>query len=221
MADMSPTEVMALTRDNEGWGTGGGWMWIIVLFALIFGWGGNGWGNNNSVANAIGYENLATSNEVQRGFDNQNSMANQREILAAVNAGTAQTVATANQVFHDMLGVFSDKYSELQRDISGVAVQNVQLLANQNECCNVTQRAIDQVRYEAAMNTASINAISTENAQKILDAIAGNRMADMQNRINQLELAQAMQGVVRYPDSFAYNAGNNPFCNCGSGCCNV
>ena len=69
MADMSPTEVMALTRDGDGWGCGnGGWMWIIVLFALIFGWGGNGWGNNG-FANAIGYENLATSNEVQRGFE--------------------------------------------------------------------------------------------------------------------------------------------------------
>lgn len=49
----------------------------------------------------------------------------------------------------------------------------------------------------------------------------GPSMADMQNQINQLQLAQAMQGVVRYPDSFAYNAGNNPFCGCGAGCCNI
>ena len=34
MAEMSPTDVMALTRDGE---FGGSYMWIIVLFALIFG----------------------------------------------------------------------------------------------------------------------------------------------------------------------------------------
>lgn len=218
MADMSPTEVMALTRDGDGWGCGnGGWMWIIVLFALIFGWGGNGWGNNG-FANAIGYENLATSNEVQRGFDNQNSLANEREILAAVNAGTAQSVATSNQVFHDMMQYTGDKYMELQRDIAALGVGQANLLAKENECCCAQLRAIDGVNYNMAMNTAAINANTTEQTQKILDAITGNRIADMQNQINQLQLAQAMQGVVRYPDSFAYNAGNNPFCGCGCGC---
>ena len=99
---MSPADVVALTN-NEGLG-GNNWLAMIFLFALIFGFGGNGWGGNN-VANAIGYENLATSNEVQRGFDNQNSMANQRDILAAVNSGTAQSVAATNQTFHDTLGI--------------------------------------------------------------------------------------------------------------------
>lgn len=31
------------------------------------------------------------------------------------------------------------------------------------------------------------------------------------------ELSQAMCGVVRYPNTFAYNAGPSPFC--GNGCC--
>lgn len=220
MEGVSLSDIAALNRDNDGWGNGGAW-WIIVLFALIFGWGNGGFGNNG-FANAIGYENLATSNEVQRGFDNQNSMANQREILAAVNAGTAQSVATSNQVFHDMLGIFTDKYSELQRDIAGVALAQTQALANQNECCCAVQRAIDGVNYNNAMNTASINQTTVEQTQKVLDAITGNRMADMQNQINQLQLAQAMEGVVRYPNGFVYNAGNNPFCACNStGCCNI
>lgn len=71
------------------------------------------------------------------------------------------------------------------------------------------------------MNTAAINANTTAVGQKILDAIQGNRMTDMQNEINDLRLQQAMQGVVRYPNGFVYNAGNSPFCNCGSGCCNM
>jgi uncharacterized protein YoxC len=217
MAEMSPTEVMALTRDNE---FGGSYMWIIVLFALIFGWGGNGFGNNN-FANAIGYENLATSNEVQRGFDNQNSMANQREILAAVNAGTMQGIQTTNQVFHDTIGALSDKYQELQRDIAGLAVGQANLLAKENECCCSIQRAIDGVNYNVAMQVNDAVQKLGDRIQGVSDQITGNRMADMQNQINQLQLDQAMNGVVRYPNMFAYNAGNNPFCGCGNYCGNI
>lgn len=214
---MSPTEVMALTRDSD---FSGSYMWIIVLFALIFGWGGNGFGNNG-FANAIGYENLATSNEVQRGFDNQNSMANQREILAAVNAGAMQGIQTTNQVFHDTIGALSDKYQELQRDIAGLAVGQANLLAKENECCCSVQRAIDGVNYNVAMQVNDAVQKIGDKIQGVSDQITGNRMADMQNQINQLQLDQAMQGVVRYPNMFAYNAGNNPFCGCGNygGCC--
>ena len=65
------------------------------------------------------------------------------------------------------------------------------------------------------MQTAAINANTTEQTQKILDAITGNRMAEMQNRINQLELQNQLGNVVRYPNGFVYNAGTNPFCGCG------
>ena len=71
------------------------------------------------------------------------------------------------------------------------------------------------MNYEAAMRDAATNANIVAQNQKILDAITANRMDEMQNRINQLELAQAMAGVVRYPNGFVYTAGNNPFCACG------
>jgi len=65
------------------------------------------------------------------------------------------------------------------------------------------------------MQTAAINQNTTAAVQKVLDAIQGNRMDDMQNRINQLELQNQLGNVVRYPQGFVYNAGNNPFCGCG------
>lgn len=228
---MSPSDVAVMMNDrnNDGWGNGMGFMWIFALLILANG-GFGGWGNNNGFANAIGYENLATSNEVQRGFDNQNSMANQREILAAVNNGTAQSVAATNQTFHDNLMATQNFYNELQRDIAANAVTLANLQANQNQCCcdtkmlvsetgNAINANIAQNRYEAAMNTAAINANTTEQTQRILDAITGNRMADMQNQINQLELQNAVAGVIRYPMSTSYNAGWNPFCNCGNNGC--
>lgn len=207
---------VALLSDRNGYGDmwgGNSMMWIFALLILAGG-GFNGWGNNG-FANAIGYENLATQSQVDRGFDTQNMMANQRETLAAVNAGTAQAVAATNQTFHDTVNALSDKYSELARDISGLAVGQANLLAKENECCCSTLRAIDGVNYANALNTAAINENTTAQTQKILDAITGNRMADMQNQINQLQLQQAVAGVVRYPSASTYYAGTNPFCACG------
>lgn len=230
MADMSLSDIAALNRDGDGFG-GGAW-WVIVLFALIFGWGNNGWGGNNNFANAIGYENLATSNEVQRGFDNQNSMANQREILAAVNAGTAQSVAATNQTFHDTLSVLSDKYTELQRDIAGLAVGQANALANQNQCCCDTKMLIQETaanqRYEAAMqNNAVLQAIQADGAATRA-MIQQDKIEALQNRVHTLETAQLLNPIEQrlsmvptYPNGFVYNAGNNPFCGCNTGCCNI
>lgn len=40
-----------------------------------------------------------------------------------------------------------------------------------------------------------------------------------QAQISQLQLAQQMNNVVRYPNGFTYNAGMSPFCGgCCSGC---
>lgn len=227
---LSASDVALLSNKDGMWGDSS-FFWIFALLILAGGgFGGLGWGNNG-FANAIGYENLATSNEVQRGFDNQNSMANQREILAAVNAGTAQSVATTNQVYHDIVGYVGDKYDELARDIYGVGTNVQQAIANQNECCCSTKMLIAdstaginaniaQNRYEAAMNTAAINANTTAQTQKILDAITGNRMADMQNQINALELQNQLQTVVRYPSNTFY-AVPSPCFNTGCGCGNM
>ena len=224
MADMTLSDIAALNRNND-WG--GDSLWVIVLFALIFGWGNNGF-NNNSFANAIGYENLATSNEVQRGFDNQNSMANQREILAAVNAGTMQGIQTTNQVFHDTIGALSDKYTELQRDIAGLAVGQANQLAKQNDCCCSTLRAIDGVNYNIAMQgNQIIQAVKEEGAitraqiqQDKIDAMAA-RIAELENQQNLNPIMQRLSMMPTYPNGFTYNAGPSPYCNCGGmSCCN-
>ena len=83
---------------------------------------------------------------------------------------------------------------------------------------NSINAGIAQARYENAINTCSINQTTNDGVQKILDAITGNRMADMQNQINDLQLQNALSGVMRYPNGWTYNAGNNPFCNNGCGC---
>ena len=195
---------------GDGFGGGNAFVWIFGLLILLGLFNGNGFGVGGGNGNAI-------QADVNRGFDNQNLQAQTRDILAATTAGTAQSVAATNQVYHDIVGYVGDKYSELQRDVAGLAVGQANLLAKENECCCATLRAIDGVNYNAAMNTAAINANTTAQTQKILDAITGNRMADMQSKINALELQQAVAGVVRYPMASTYSSGGNPFCGCGCG----
>lgn len=217
MADnmLTPADIGVLmgNRSSDGMfgaGSGGGLLFAILLIVLFM--GGGAWGGNRG---AFGTE--AIQNQMQQGFDNQNTMANQRETLAAVNSGTAQAVAATNQTFHDMLGVFSDKYNEITRDISSLQVGQANMLANQNQCCCAVQRAIDGVNYANAQNTASINANTTAAMQKVLDAITENKIEALQSKINSLELAQATSSVVRYPTSYTYSAGQSPFCG-GCGC---
>ena len=125
------TPVMDINRNygySDGFGFGGGsGLWLFAILALM--WGGNGlFGGNN-----LGYR-PATAEDVNNGF-NFNDLQNQnRDIINAINAGTAQSVATTNQVYHDVVGALNDKYSELQRDVAGLAVGQANLLAKENEC---------------------------------------------------------------------------------------
>lgn len=204
---------VALLSNRDGFGDWGGnsMMWIFALLILAGGgFGGfGGWGGNG-FANAIGYENLATSNEVQRGFDNQNAMANQREILSAVTGGTAQAVAATNQSFHDTLAVVTDKYGELQRDIAGLAVTQANAIANQNACCCDTKMLIQST-------AADTNANLVAQIQSVKDMIAQDKIEALQAQVSQLQLAQATSGMLRFPNSWSYGAG--PFPPIFGGCC--
>ena len=206
---LSASDVALMNRDGgfgEGWG---GMIWLFAILALMGG-SGFGWGNGNGNTNAI-------QADINRGFDNQNLQAQTRDILASVNAASMAGIQATNQVYHDVVSYVSDKYNELQRDVAGLAVGQANLLAHQNECCGEISRQLMQNNYDAALRDAATNANFTAQIQGIKDIIAQDKMGAMQNRINQLELQNALQGVVRYPNGWTYNAGNSPFC----GGCNM
>ena len=209
---------IALLNNDNGMGGWNGMIWLFAILALMGGGFGN-WGNNNAFANALGYENLATSNEVQRGFDNQNLQAQTRDILAAVNAGTAQSVAATNQTFHDNLAAMQSLYNETARDISDLRVGQANALANQNECCCSTKQMIMQSNYDGAMRDANTNANITAQIQSVKDMISQNKIEALQAQVSQLQLAQATSGVLKFPNSWSYGAGPFPpifGCGCGN-----
>ena len=192
---------------NDGFGFGGG-MGIFAFFILALLFGGNGWGNNGNNSNAI-------QADVNRGFDNQNLQAQTRDILGAVTSGTAQTIAASTANATNAINAIKDGNAGIIREFGTVETALTALAGKQQECCCSTLRAIDSVNYNGAINTASINATSTANAQKILDALAQNKIQALESQVSQLQLANAMAGVVKYPQAITYGAGPSPFCGCG------
>lgn len=193
MENFSLSDVAAVTRNNGncgGFGMGDDWI-LIILFAMIFGWGGGGFGGNRSgtPVTEAGLCNSMNFNDLQNAVGR-----------------------LSDQV--------SNMYTGLQNGLSNIGYEtlsNFNALERQlADCCCTTQRGIDSVNYNGAMNTASINANTTAGIQKVLDKLCENENNALRARVQQLELQSAMCGVVRYPTNTAYSAGNNPFF---AGCC--
>ena len=186
--------------NNDGMGGWNGMIWLFAILALMGG-GFGGFGGNNQ---------YATSAEVQRGFDTQNLNAQTSAILGAVNDGTAQSVAATNATFHDSLMANQNLYNEIARDISSVQLGQANILANQNECCCTTKQLIMQNNYDAAMRDAATNANLTAQIQSVKDMISQNKIEALQAQINRLELNAATSNVLRFPNSWTFEAGQFP-----------
>ena len=194
------TPVMPLGGGEFG---GGAFMWIFALiFLLMFSGGGFGFGGNNGV-NTL-------NADMQRAFDTQNLQSQTSGILSAVTNGTAQTIAASTQNASNAISAIKDGNAALIREFGNVETALTGLAGKQQECCCNTLRAIDSVNYNGAVNTAQINANTTAQVQKVLDAIMGNRMADMQSQINALQLQNATSNVLRFPNSWAFTGGYFP-----------
>ena len=174
-------------------GGDGSFMWIFGLLILLglFNGGGFGFGGNGNT-NAL-------SADMQRGFDNQNTMAQTRDILSAVTGGTAQTIAASTQNAANAINAIKDGNAALIREFGNVENALTALGGKQQECCCSILRAIDGTNY----NTA-------QQIQKVLDAISGNRIADLEGRVSQLQLQNAMSGVMRFPNMWTFNGGVFP-----------
>lgn len=192
---------------------GSGWWGFLILAMMFWGVGGNGgfgnrgnWGDGdvwkaqefgqleNSVrANGQGIADAswALNNSIKDG-----NFAIQREV-DGVNQNLGNAIC--NSTFE-----LADRMNRLGQQAS--------------ECCCATQRQIDGVNFNLERNSAAINANTTAQMQKILDAIQQNKIEALQNKVNQLELKNELAGVVRYPNGFVYNAGQSPFCGCGNAC---
>ena len=217
MADgnLSPADIAAMTGDGMGGNTA--FFWIFALL-LLGGMGGNGaWGGG-------GYRpQYATQTDVQNGFNFADLQDQNRDILNAITGGTAQAVAATQQAKYDNINVMKDVQMALGQQIADVRSMEQSILGNQNECCCSTKMLIAEqaanTNAQIAKNQYDLSMQMAGMEQRITSKMDANTIQDLRDQVAQLQMAQATNGVVRYPNSWTFNAGQFPNCFCG-GCGN-
>ena len=204
-------------RNNDGFGDGNGW-WII-LFLLICGWGGYGFGGgyNGGGTNTPGFQGFATRSDID------SALATQGIESGITGIGT--------QLCNGFAGVNSA--------IANLGYQNQQ-------CCCDLKQAIGDVNYNMAAQTNILqntvnngfrDVIEAQNAgtQRIIDTITQDKIQSLQTELQsaQLQLSNQAQttniinalrptAIPAYLTCSPYqammgysNCGCNTSCGCG------
>lgn len=197
----------------NGWG--GDWIWILVVFALLFGWGGNGWGNNGggnggyAVPYMVG--STYTDSAIQRGFDNQSVINKLNGIEQGVCNLGYENLAQMNNLgmtvangFHGVDNAICNLGYTTQQGFNATQVAMMQgqnaLQAQLAQCCCDNRAAIAQVRYDMAQDTCSLqntmnnntrDIIESQNSgtRAILDYLCQDKIATLQAENQSLKLA--------------------------------
>ena len=157
--------------NNGAWGDGG-WLWfIVVIFAIFGGWGGNGWGNNGGMGSTA---SAYTDSALQRGFDTQSIIGKLDGITNGLCDGFyAQNTALMNG-FHGVDNAICNLGYQTQQ---GFNTTNIALMQGQNalqtqlaDCCCQNREAIAQVRYDMAQDTCALQNTMNNNTRDIIDS---------------------------------------------------
>ena len=195
-------------------GFGGDWIWILVVFALLFGWGNNGWGGNGgNGGGAVPYMvgSTYTDAAIQRGFDNQSVINKLNGIEQGICNLGYDNLAQMNNLgmavangFHGVDNAICNLGYTTQQGFNATQVAMLQgqnaLQSQLASCCCETQRAIDGVNYNMATNTCAItnqmnnntrDIIESQNAgtRAILDYLCQDKIATLQAENQSLKLA--------------------------------
>ena len=208
---LSASDVLALTKDNDGLfggGNAGGILALIIVFILLFGNGGwGGYGNR---------ENLATQGALQRGFDT-NTIVNK---LDGISNGICS-------LGYDQLAQMNGINTNIMQSANGINAGIAQLGFNMQDCCCTTNRNIDAVRYENAQNTCAIVNAIREDGAATRDLIQANTVQQLRDKLqerdntisNFMQTQNILNSIGRYvtnPPCYQNYGYGNYGCGCGA-----
>lgn len=183
---VAPTGMM-----GGGFGGENGW-WVILFIILLFGWGRNGYGNNNG--------------GVMDGYVLTSDFANIERKLDAVNNGICDSTFALNNSING--GFATAELSRANQQAALMQQLNAMQMQNQ-ECCCENRAAIAQVRYDMAtqacdtrntVQTAARDIVENANANSraILDFLTQSKLQDLQSANQELRLAASQAAQNNY-----------------------
>lgn len=105
--------------------------------------------------------------------------------------------------------------SNLQQTIMGTGNGIQQQIAS---CCCENRLATANLSAQMDRQTCDITTAIHAEGEQTRALMQANTIQQLRDKVNALELAGQMAGVVRYPTGYAYNAGPSPFCGGGCAC---
>lgn len=253
---LSPADVAILSgnagngRNNNGWGND--YAWIIILF-LIFGFGRNGFGGGfggNSGGVADGYVLASDFAQIDRKLDTiSNGICDSTFALNnTMTNGFAATQQTLCQGFSGINQAITTNGYETRLGVQGLSSQLANCCCDLRQqladCCCQTERGIDGINYNMAMNTNAIQQTLCNNTRDLIDnqnvnyralhdEIVANRIEDknaqiaaQQNEINALRLKASQEAQNTYlinqlrPCPIPAFVTCNPYAYTNQSCCN-
>lgn len=194
MDNYSLSDLAAVTnRDDNAFGGNGAW-WIIILFLFVF--MGGGWGGFNR----------------QGEFGQYATAASQQEILFG------QQFGQLNDRLNNIGNGICDSTFALNNSITNEG-RNIQ--SQLAQCCCDNRLATANLSAQMNQNTCDITTAIHAEGEATRALIQTNEIQALRDKVTSLEMDNRMCGIVRYPTSYTYTAGQSPFCGCNNGCgCN-
>lgn len=223
---MDPNLIAALMngRNNQdAWGGGGcWWIWIIVLFFLWGGWGGNGFGANGRNQNGLPSElNNDAGRELLMNAIQGNGTAIS-QLSSSLGCSTQQLQSAICGIQGQIQQVGNQVGMSSQQIINAVQNQSCEIGRQIADCCCQTNNNITRMGYEnqlancnqtnTLVNTMNGNAQNLRDAtlaqtQAILAKLDAAETRVMQDKINNLTAERtALLGQISQEHQNAYFA---------------
>lgn len=205
---LDPNLLVAMNKNNNSWGDGNGFMWVIFLFFLM-GWGGNGWGGfgngrGGGLANEINND-YGRSLLMDAIGGNRNALSNlatqlnctEGQIQAAISALTSQVQNVGNQVGMSgmqVINALQQGNMQIAQQIASCCCENKMAICQQtntlqsaiNNVANGQERGFSSLAYETQRQTCDLNNSIKSSTQQIIDGQRAAEMREMQNKIDHL-----------------------------------
>ena len=190
--------VASLDGNNNGMFGGDGW-WAIIIFALIFGWGGNGFGGLGGFGGNRGgcVEPCATQADVRAAVDQQTLISKLDQQTYGLADSTYALNNSITNGFHGVDNAICNLGYNVQSGFNGLSAQLAQ-------CCCDNRAAISEVRYDMATQACDARNLIQNTTRDIIDNANANNRALLDFLVNdKISTLQAENQSLKFKASQA------------------